>query len=307
MAKQRSKKDTKGKKKSGRKKSAARKKPDSFPPQVQRDQPGDEHRMRPAPETIRDDYQGCGKLEGKVALITGGDSGIGRAAAVHFAREGADVAIVYLEEGEDARATKAMVEEEGQRCLVIAGDVRKAKTARDAVKRTVKALGGLNVLVNNAAWQEVREDVREITEAQLERTFRTNIFAFFYFAQAALDHLKEGDSIINVASVLAFQGSGGLMDYAATKGAIVAFTHSLAESLAPQGIRVNAIAPGPIWTPLIPASFDEEKVSAFGTDTPLGRAGQPSEVGPAFVFLASDDASYITGATIHVNGGKLMA
>ncbi len=276
----------------------------TLPPQQQDRQPGREHAMHPEPEVIRDDYRGSGKLDGKVALVTGGDSGIGRSAAVHFAREGADVAIVYLEEDQDARDTKAMVEAEGRRCLLIEADLREPDACREAVRRTVDELGGLNVLVNNAAWQEVREDLREITEAQLERTFRTNIFAPFHVTQAALDHLSDGDAIINVTSITAFQGSGGLIDYSATKGAILAFTQSLAESLVDRGIRVNAIAPGPIWTPLIPATFEPEDVAKFGADTPMGRPGQPSELGPAFVFLASKDASYVTGATLHINGGR---
>ena len=279
----------------------------TLPPQHQKQEPGRQHAMRPAPETIRDDYRGSGKLDGKVALVTGGDSGIGRAVAVHFAREGADVAVVYLEEGEDAETTRQMVEDEGRRCLLIRGDVREKQTAEDAVRKTVKQLGGLNVLVNNAAWQVVQKDLRDISEDQLRRTFETNVFGYFFFAQAALDHLAEGDAIVNTASVTPFEGSGGLLDYASTKGAIIGFTRSLARNLAADGIRVNAVAPGPVWTPLIPATFSAEEVAEFGKDTPMGRPAQPSEIGPAFVFLACQDASYVTGTTIHVNGGEFVA
>lgn len=274
--------------------------------QTQSSQPGIEEIMTPAPIFIRENYRGSGKLQGKSALITGGDSGIGRAVAVHFAREGADVAIVYLEEDQDAQETKSLVEAEGTRCLLIAGDVRDEAFCKEAVTRTVSEFGKLNVLVNNAAEQHPKEDIREITADQLQATFSTNIFAFFYFAQAALEHLHEGDAIINTTSVTAYHGSPALLDYSSTKGAIVAFTRSLAGSLADKKIQVNAVAPGPIWTPLIPATFDAEKVEKFGKDTPLKRPGQPAEVAPCFVFLACEDASYMSGQVLHPNGGQVV-
>jgi NAD(P)-dependent dehydrogenase (short-subunit alcohol dehydrogenase family) len=280
--------------------------PQQMPGDTQSQQPGSEAEMTLAPVVIRDGYQGSGRLRGKVALISGGDSGIGRAVAVHFAREGADVAVIYLDETEDARATLAMIEAEGQRGLLLAGDIGDHAFCKDAVRRTVERLGGLNVLVNNAAEQHPQESVEDITPEQLERTFRTNIFAMFYLVQAALSHLQAGDSVINTTSVTAYRGSPGLLDYSSTKGAIVAFTRSLSGQLAKRQIRVNAVAPGPIWTPLIPSTFDTDKVASFGQDVPLGRAGQPAEVAPAFVFLASDDASYVTGQVIHPNGGEII-
>ncbi|MCE7065987.1 SDR family oxidoreductase [Dyadobacter sp. CY326] len=274
--------------------------------QTQDSQPGIEQEMTPAPVFIRENYRGSGKLEGKSALITGGDSGIGRAVAVHFAREGADVAIVYLEEDEDAQETKSLVEAEGQRCLLIPGDVREEAFCKEAVSRVVNEFGKLNILVNNAAEQHPKEDIREITANQLHDTFATNIFAFFFFTQAALEHLHEGDAIINTASVTAYHGSPALLDYSSTKGAIVAFTRSLAGSLAEKKIIVNAVAPGPIWTPLIPATFNAEKVEKFGKDTPLKRPGQPAEVAPCYVFLACEDASYMSGQVLHPNGGQVV-
>jgi len=280
--------------------------PNQFPPQEQDVQPGLETEMSPQPEVIRDDYRGSGKLEGKVALITGGDSGIGRSAAVHFAREGADVAIMYLNENEDAEITRQMIESEGQRCLLIPGDICDEGFCRNAVQQTVEQLGKLDILVNNAAEQHPQSDIQDITREQLSATFETNIFAMFYLAKAALNVMPNDGTIINTASVTAYKGNPMLIDYSSTKGAIISFTRALSESIAEKGIRVNAVAPGPIWTPLIPATFDEEKVSKFGQDTPLGRAGQPSEVGPAYVFLASRDASYITGQTIHINGGSIV-
>jgi len=276
------------------------------PPQQQPRQPGREDAMRPRPIYIRDGYRGSGKLAGKVALITGGDSGIGRAIAVHFAREGADVAIVYLNEHDDAKETERLVRAEGQRCLLISGDVGDPDFCRHAVRSAASRLGRLDILVNNAAEQHPKDRIEDISLEQLERTFRTNFFAYFAFAKAALEHLGEGGAIINTASVTAYRGSGHLLDYSATKGAIVAFTRSLSKMLAERGIRVNGVAPGPIWTPLIPASFDAERVENFGASTPMGRAGQPAEVAPAYVFLASDDASYMTGQVLHPNGGDFV-
>ena len=279
-------------------------KPESLPPQKQKNQPGDEHKMTPEPEIIRDSYKGSDKLQGKVALITGGDSGIGRSVAVHFAREGADVAIVYLNEDKDAEDTKKMIEDEGRKCIILSGDVGDEAFCQQAVQRTVDELGKLDILVNNAAEQHDQKDLRDISKEQLQRTFQTNIFGMFYITKAALEHLPNGSAIINTTSVTSYRGSNHLMDYASTKGAITAFTRSLSSNLAEQNIRVNAVAPGPIWTPLIPATFSEEKVKEFGQSVPLKRPGQPSEVGPAYVFLASDDGSYITGQVIHVNGGE---
>ncbi|KAA3440466.1 SDR family oxidoreductase [Rufibacter hautae] len=276
--------------------------PKEVPDQHQDHQPGLEHEMIKEPIVIRENYKGSDKLKGKKALITGGDSGIGRAVAVHFAREGADVAIVYLDEEQDAQDTRKMVEAEGQKCVLIPGDLRDEQFCKQCVEQAVQELGGLNVLVNNAAEQHEREDLREITPDQLEKTFRTNIFAYFYVAQAALNHLQKDDAIINTTSITSYRGSDHLMDYSATKGAITSFTRSLASNLAEKGIRVNAVAPGPIWTPLIPATL--EKVGEFGKSQPMGRLGQPAEVAPAYVFLASEDGSYITGQTIHVNGGE---
>lgn len=269
-------------------------------------QPGDEHKMNPEPEFIRASYQGTGKLRGKVALITGGDSGIGRAVAVHYAREGADVAIAYLEEDKDAEDTRALVEAEGQRCLVMKGDVGSPEFCREIVEKTVSELGGLNILVNNAAEQHDWDDVTQIPDEQIERTFRTNIFSHFYTVKHALAHMKEGDSIIETSSINAFKGNDTLIDYTATKGAIQGFMRSIAMSLVGRGIRVNAVAPGPVWTPLIPASMDEEQVESFGGQVPMKRAGQPSEMGPAYVYLASEESSYMNGQTIHLNGGVIL-
>ncbi len=280
----------------------------AFPPQHQDDQPGDEHEMTPQPAYEKPDYAGSGKLDGKAALVTGGDSGIGRAVAVLFAREGADVAVVYLDEERDAQQTKQAVEAEGTRCLLIQADLRQEAECRRAVNETVEAFDRLDVLVNNAAVQFPQDRLADITEEQLETTFRTNIFAHFFTTKVALDHLPAGGAVINTASVTAFRGSPDLLDYASTKGAIIAFTRSLAKNkeVLEKQVRVNAVAPGPVWTPLIPASFGEEKVAAFGTDVPLKRAGQPEEIAPAYVFLASADSTYVTGQTIHVNGGEVV-
>jgi NAD(P)-dependent dehydrogenase (short-subunit alcohol dehydrogenase family) len=279
--------------------------PPGQPPQTQDHQPGNEAEMRPRPEFMPR-YPGAGRLDGKIALITGGDSGIGRAIAVLFAREGADVAIHYKDEDRDAQETVRLIEAEGRTALALHGDIGDRDTARRAVRDTLEKFGRIHVLVNNAAEQHAQDAVEDISEQQLKRTFATNIFAQFYLVQEALPQMQAGDSIINVTSVTAFKGSDELVDYAATKGAILAFTRALSGKLAKQGIRVNAIAPGPIWTPLIPASFDAERVASHGSNTPLGRAGQPNEVAPCALFLACDDGSYFTGQTLHPNGGTLV-
>lgn len=275
-------------------------------PEKQDKQPGIEAEMNPRPEYIKPDYKTAGKLTGKTALVTGGDSGIGRAVCIHFAKEGADVAFVYLDEDEDAKETQRLIEEAGRKCLSIKGDVKNAGFCREAISKVIKELGKLNILVNNAGMQFPQKDVKDITEEQLDTTFRTNIYAYFYFAEAALKYMKEGDCIINTTSVTAYRSSPTLIDYSSTKGAITTFTRSLATNLSEKGIRVNGVAPGPVWTPLIVSSFDEEKIKKFGEETAMKRAGQPSELGPAYVFLASDDASFITGQVIHVNGGEVV-
>lgn len=276
------------------------------PAQRQRRQPGREALMRPRPKSGEERDPRRPRLEGRVALITGGDSGIGRAVAVAFAKEGADVLISYLEEDEDAAETRALVEQEGRRAITVAGDVGNRRHCEALVRRAVKALGGLDILINNAAEQHSAEAFGRLDLDLMERTFRTNIFSMFYLTRAALEHMGEGASIVNTTSVTAYRGSAHLVDYAATKGAIVAFTRSLALALVDRGIRVNAVAPGPIWTPLIAATFPADKVKTFGSDVPMGRAGDPEEVAPAYVFLASRDASYITGQVIHVNGGEVV-
>jgi NAD(P)-dependent dehydrogenase (short-subunit alcohol dehydrogenase family) len=276
------------------------------PPQTQAHRPGSEAEMVPKPQAERRSYRGCGKLSERVALITGGDSGIGRAVAIAFAKEGADVAIVYLNEHEDAEETKRQVEQEERRCLLIAGDVGDETFCRQAVRRTVDELGQLHVLVNNAAEQHPQESIEGISAEQLERTFRTNIFSMFYMVKAALPHLKEGATIINTTSVTAYKGNPTLLDYSSTKGAIVAFTRALSLSLIEKGIRVNGVAPGPIWTPLIPSTFPAEKVGSFGSDVPMKRPGEPVEVATCYVFLASDDSSYLAGQILHPNGGTIV-
>ena len=278
-------------------------KPDAeaFDNQVQDRNPGVEYKMDPEPEVVRPGYRGSGKLQGKKTLVTGGDSGIGRSVAVHFAKEGADVAIVYFNEHRDAEKTKQMVEAEGVRCLLFPGDQRDSSFAREVVDKVVAEFGQLDCLVNNAAFQNQIKDFTEIDDAQWEKTMRTNVDGYFYFARAAMPHLKEGSTIINTTSINAFAGKGSMLDYSTTKGANLAFSRSLADSLTPKGIRVNAVAPGPIWTPFIPGGMTNTE--NFGKDTPMGRPGQPSELGPAYVFLASPDSSYIAGQTIHINGG----
>ncbi|MEF2073784.1 SDR family oxidoreductase [Consotaella aegiceratis] len=275
------------------------------PPQHQDREPGVEAEMTPRPE-YEPRYPGSGRLRDKVAIITGGDSGIGRATAVLYAREGAKVAIVYLDEDKDAEETKAAVEKEGSAALLIRGDVREKAFCTQAVERTVKEFGKLDILVNNAAHQEEDEDIRAISEEQLRKTFETNIFAYFYMTQAALDHLKEGSAIVNVTSVNSYKGNPALIDYSSTKGAITAFTRSMATNLVEKGIRVNGVAPGPIWTPFIPMSFPADKVEGFGESSPMGRPGQPNEVAPSLLFLACEDSSYFTGQVLHPNGGKIV-
>jgi len=262
--------------------------------------------MKPQPRSKDESVPAAGKLKGKVAIITGADSGIGRAVAILFAREGARVTIAYKSEHDDAKETKRLVEEEGGKAILIAGDVGDEDHCRNIVETTVREFGGLDILVNNAAEQRTQESIENITEEQLVRTFRTNIFAMFFMVKAALKHLKTGSAIVNTTSITAYKGSSKLLDYSSTKGAIVTFTRSLSENLVERGIRVNAVAPGPIWTPLIPSTMPEEEVKTFGSYTPMKRAGQPEEVAPAFLFLASPEASYISGQVIHVNGGVVV-
>ena len=269
--------------------------------------PGHESALEPKPEW-QPRYPGSGRLAGKVALITGADSGIGRAVAALFAREGADIAILYLCEHDDAAETKRIVEAEGRRAIAIPGDVGDKAFCEAAVAQTVEALGGLDILVNNAAEQHPDEDIRDISEEQLKRTFQTNIFGYFFMVQAARPHLKRGSAIINCTSVTTYKGSAQLLDYASTKGAITAFTRSLSENLIEDGIRVNGVAPGPIWTPLNPfGGSPPEKMKNFGEDTPMGRPGQPNEVAPSFLFLACEDSSYMSGQVLHPNGGTVVA
>jgi NAD(P)-dependent dehydrogenase (short-subunit alcohol dehydrogenase family) len=278
-------------------------------PEQRLERPGLESELEPTPQYQAPDYRGSGKLEDDVALITGGDSGIGRAVAVLFAREGADVAIVYLpEEQSDAEVTREAVETEGRRCLLLPGDVTDAAFCREAVERTVDELGGLNILVNNAAFQNHVEGIEDLSEEQWETTFRTNIFAYFYMAKAAIPHIPRGGTIINTGSITGLEGSGGLLDYSATKGAIHAFTKSLAQQLVPRGIRVNCVAPGPVWTPLNPAERAPEETAHFGEQTPMGRPAQPEEIAPLYVYFASNaDSSYVTGETVSLLGGQTRA
>lgn len=279
--------------------------PIAFPPQHQNRQPGLEYLMNPRPISDNPHYKGSGKLAGKVAIITGGDSGIGRAVAIGFAKEGADVAIVYLYERQDAIATQQMVEQYGRRCLLIEGDLRQPAFSCEVVRRTLECYGRINILVLNQAVQFPQKSIMNISNEQLEDTYRTNIFPLFYMTKAALPYLSSGSTIINTASVTAYAGEPLLVDYSSTKGAIVSFTRSLSLQLVGCGIRVNAVAPGPIWTPLIVSSYSAEYVKTFGLDTPMKRAGQPFELAPTYIYLASCDSSYVTGQVLHVNGGTI--
>jgi len=276
------------------------------PKQHQNRQPGLEHKMKPRPKADDLSQRGSDKLKGKVALITGGDSGIGRAVAIAFAKEGAQVAVVYLDEHKDAKETRSLVEGYGQTCLLISGDVGDEKFCKRAIRQTVQKLKRLDIVVNNAAVQYPQDSLEDISSRQLEKTFRTNVLSYFYISKAALPHLGKGSAIINTTSVTAYRGSPHLLGYSSTKGAIVSFTRSLSQALVEKEIRVNGVAPGPIWTPLIPATFPAEDVAKFGSDVPLGRAGEPEEVAPCYVFLASDDSSYMTGQVLHPNGGEIV-
>jgi NAD(P)-dependent dehydrogenase (short-subunit alcohol dehydrogenase family) len=278
---------------------------DTKPPQVQERQPGLQSEMRPEPQ-VMPRFPGSGRLDGRTAIVTGGDSGIGQAVAVLFAREGANVAVLYLDETDDVRKAAKLVRDEGRECLTIAGDIGDEQFCRKAAQQVLDRFGSIDVLVNNAAEQHPREEITEISREQLERTFRTNIFGYFYMTQSALPHMREGGAIVNTTSVTAYRGSRQLLDYSSTKGAIVAFTRALAQSLVERKIRVNGVAPGPIWTPLIPSTFDEEKVKSFGKNVPMGRPGEPNEVAPCHLFLACEDSSYMTGQILHPNGGEIV-
>jgi len=280
--------------------------PMSIPEQKQDKQPGFETLMNPKPIFENPNFKGSNKLMNKVAVITGGDSGIGKAVALAYAREGADIAIIYLDEHEDAEETKKLIEAKGRKCILIPGDIGDDLFCISAVSKTIKELSNIDILVNNAGEQHPQNSIEDITKEQLERTFKTNIFSMFYMVKATLPHLKEGATIINTSSITAYKGHETLIDYSSTKGAIVTFTRSLALSLASRKIRVNAVAPGPIWTPLIPSSFSASEVGKFGSTTPMGRPGQPVELCETYVFLASEGASYISGETIHVNGGNII-
>ncbi|MDX8363910.1 SDR family oxidoreductase [Cytobacillus sp. IB215665] len=277
-----------------------------IPAQHQNQQPGLEYMMDPKPVSALSSYKASGKLKDKVAIISGGDSGIGKSVAIHYAKEGSHIVIIYLNEHEDATETKELVEQEGSKCLLIDGDIGDESFCMQAIKQTIELFGKIDIIVNNAAEQHPQSGLLNITSAQLERTFKTNIFSFFYLTKFALPYLQQGSAIINTTSITAYEGNEQLIDYSATKGAIVAFTRSLAKSVVGKGIRVNGVAPGPIWTPLIPSTFSSGKVATFGNNTPMKRPGQPCEVAPAYVYLASDDSSYMTGQILHINGGKIV-
>jgi NAD(P)-dependent dehydrogenase (short-subunit alcohol dehydrogenase family) len=279
---------------------------EQFPPQHQDKMPGEEKNMFPHPLCKAEWYKGSGKLKDKVAIITGGDSGIGRSVAILYAREGANVAIVYYNEDQDARDTQKMVEEEGGRCLLIAGDVGDSGFCQDAVKRTLHEFNWINILVNNSAYQPFQDNVENLTDEQLLRTFRTNVFSYFYFARACIPHFREGDVIINSSSVTAYRGSSHLLDYTTTKAAEIGFTRALSRTIWDKGIRVNAVAPGPVWTPLTTSTFPAEHMKHFGKQTLMGRAAHPEEIAPSYVFLASQDSSYMTGTVIHPDGGEIV-
>lgn len=278
----------------------------TLPPQHQDQRPGREDEMHPRPEYYSDTYKAAGKLAGKVAIITGADSGIGRAVAVYYAREGADIVALYLEEHDDAELTRREVESAGREVLMFAGDVADVQHCQEVVQKTMDRFGRIDILVNNAGEQHPQKSLEDISEEQLERTFRSNIFAMFRLTKAVLPHLEAGAAIINTTSVTAYKGNPVLIDYSSTKGAITSFTRSLSINLAPRGIRVNGVAPGPIWTPLIPSTFPEDSVEKFGASTPLGRPGQPAELGAAYVYLACGDSSYMTGQVLHLNGGSVI-
>ncbi|GGE29869.1 NAD(P)-dependent oxidoreductase [Marinithermofilum abyssi] len=277
--------------------------PVAFPPQSQDRQPGLEYLMHPRPISENPTYRGSGKLHGRTAVITGGDSGIGRAVAYAFAKEGADLVLSYLVEHRDAKETQARILQLGRRCLLIPGDLKQEAHSAKIVQQTLHTYGKIDILINNHAVQIAQKSILDITADQLDLTFRTNIYSFFYLTKAALPHMKPGSAIINTTSVTAYEGSKNMIDYSSTKGAIVTFTRSLALSLVEKGIRVNAVAPGPMWTPLTVSTFTPEEVSVFGTNVPMKRAGQPFEIAPSFVYLASDDSRYMTGQVIHPNGG----
>ena len=280
--------------------------PQTFPPQHQNIQPGMEYEMNPLPIFDNPNYVASGKLQDKVVIISGGDSGIGRAISILFAKEGADIIIAYFNEHEDANKTKQLVESYGRRCLLLPGDLRDENFSSYIVQSTINIFGKIDVLINNCGVQFPQNSILDISSQQLRDTFETNIFSFFYLTKAVLPYLEANSSIINTTSITAFEGKKNLIDYSATKGAITVFTKSLSLSLADQKIRVNAVAPGPIWTPLIPSSFTAKEVEVFGTDVPLKRAGQPFELAPAYLYLASDDSRYVTGQIIHVNGGSIV-